>query len=297
MIDYLFAVPNADIPAPLPPQTVYAADDGGTITAYLVGPGGFAEWDAMLTAYIVGAWDRDQEATDGYLQAGQTFNGSTVEGTPTHPLQPDYLAYIRPMGNKDRSATGDLDSIRWQGHPEAKWLQDDDRYLDTDDPFVLTITRDDNTYPAWDSGTTYDNGVKVMHAGTSWASQQVNNLNHEPGAPGSGPWWLATEFGWGWTATMIEPAVSQDPITGYNIRAYPTPECVPGDQLYTSGNFSNGGGNAFTTSAPSGNWTATEEQVNIALIFVGGGNTQNGIITMEVGQDEVTGQFWSHDQV
>ena len=296
--DYLFAVPDADIPDPLPPQTVYIADDGGTLTAYLVGPLGFAGWDALPTAYVVGAWDLEQESEDGYLQAGQTFDGGgAVIGTPTYPLQPDYLGYIRPVGNDNRSATGNLDSLRWQGHPPAKWLQDDDRYLDTDDPFILTITRDDNTYPAWDSGTTYDTGEKVMHDGTGWQSQQTNNTNREPGQAGSAPWWATTAFGWGWTATMIEPAQSQDPITNYNIRAYPTPECVPGEQIYTSGNFSNGAGDPFTTSAPSGNWTPTEEQINIALIFAGGGNTQNGIITLEVGENEVTAQFWSHDQV
>jgi hypothetical protein len=297
MIDYLFAVPDADIPDPMPPQTVYAADDGGTLTAFLVGEAGFTDWDALPTSYVVGAWDMDQESEDGYLQAGQTFDtGGAVIGTPTYPLQPDYEAYIRPLGNEDRRATGNLDSIRWQGHPEAKWLQDDKRYTDTDDPFILTITREDNTYPDWDSGTTYDTGDKVMHNGGGWQSQQTNNTNREPGAPGSGPWWLATEFGWGWVASMIEPAVSQDPITNYNIRVYPTPDCTPGTQNYTSGNFADVGG-TFQTSATSNNWTPTEEQLNIALIFAGGGNAQTGIITLEVGENEVTKQFWSHDQV
>ena len=294
--DTIFAIPTADLPADLPQQTVFIADDGATLSAFLVGPGGFDEWDALPTSYVVGSWDMEQEATDGYLQTGQTFDSGAVIGTPTFPLQPDYFAYIRPVGNQNGRATGELDSIRWAGHPPAKWSEDDHRYLSTDDPFTLTITRDDNTGPDWDSVTTYVLGFKVMHNGQGYQSQQNNNINREPGAAGSGPWWAVTEFGWGWTATMIEPSVSQGPITGYNIRAYPTAECVPGTQLYTSGNFANGSG-AFTTSCPSGNWTPTPDAVNLALIFVGGGNSQNGIIIMDVGVDEVTAEFWSHDMV
>jgi hypothetical protein len=95
---------------------------------------------------------------------------------------------------------------------------------------------------------------------------------------------------------MTEPSASQDPITGYNIRVYPAPECVPGTQLYTSGNFADSGGGVFQTSATSNNWTPAPDQVNIALIFVGGGNSQNGIIILEAGQDEATGEFWEFDQ-
>ena len=244
-------------------------------------------------SYIVGAWPETG------LQLGQSWDDSDppeVIGTPTYPVHADYTEFIRPLGNADRRATGDLDSLRWQGRPEEKYIQDAERYTDSDDPFVLTITRDySGIYPDWVSITTYPQGEKVMWEGQGYQSQQTNNIGREPGAPGSGPWWAQTEFGYGWIATMIEPAVSQDPVTNYNIRVYPTEECVPGEQIYTSGNFADVG-DVFQTSATSNNWTATEEQVNIALIFVGGGNTQNGIITMDVGVDEVTAQFWSHDQ-
>ena len=241
---------------------------------------------------VIGAWDGSTS-----LQFGQTYFEGNVIGTPNFPISADFWDFINLLGNDDRRATGALRTLHWQGHSPVRFaIEDISEYPLTDDPFFLTITRDDNTYPDWLDPTTYPNGVKVMHAGTGWQSQQTNNQGHEPGQPGSGPWWLATEFGWGWTATMIEPSASQDPITGYNIRVYPTAECVPGDQLYTSGNFSNGGENAFITSAPSGQWTPTADQVNIALIFVGGGNTQNGIITMDVGVNEVTAQFWSHDK-
>ena len=286
---YKITSPVWDEENPIPPQTALAATNGADY-AYLVGEGGFTEWDALGT--IVGSWSQDTG-----LQEGQEFNEQgDVIGTPTHPVTADY-AWVRPFGNKDRLATqSPLDSLRFQGHVEPKFLQGDSRYTDTDDPFTLTISRDlSGVYPEWDSGTTYDTGEKVMWEGQGYQSQQTNNTDHEPGAPGSGPFWAVTEFGYGWIATMIEPAVSQDPITNYNIRVYPTAECVPGDQIYTSGNFADIG-EVFETRAASNNWTPTEEDVHIALIFVGGGNSQNGIITLPVGTDSVTAQFWSHDQ-
>jgi hypothetical protein len=301
-IDTIVALPAADAVwddlNPQPGQSVLMAeyDDGVVKQAYLVT--GYNAPDWPVSTYIVGAWDNEQINDQGNLQEGQTFDvdGTTVLGTPTHALASDYVAFIRPLGNNAGRATGFLDSLRWQGHSEGKFLADANRYTDTDDPFILTISRDDHTYPDWDSVTTYDTGEMVMHAGTGWASQQIDNLNHEPGQPGSGPWWLAAEFGWGWTATMEVQAASQDPITNYNIRGYPDPACTPGTQMYTSGNFADVGGGVLQTSIPSGNWTPTEEQVNIALIFAGGGNAQTGIITLEVGQDENTSQYWSHDQ-
>jgi hypothetical protein len=291
-LDRIYKILTASIPLPedMPAQSVLIAT-GVTETAYLVGEAGFTGWDALAST-IVGSWDSETG-----LQEGESYDvGGNVIGTPTHPVTADYTGWIRPLGNKDRRATGFLDSTRWAGHIEQKYLQEDERYPDTDRPFTLEIARDDHTYPDWDSVTTYDTGEKVMHAGTGWQSQQINNTNHEPGQPGSGPWWLATEFGWGWLATMIVQSTSQDPITNYNIRVYPTPECVPGTQLYTSGNFTDTGGGVFQTSATSNNWTPTPDQVNIALIFVGGGNSQNGIITLEVGQDENTSDYWGHDQ-
>jgi hypothetical protein len=296
MLDRIYKIPIADSQwdeiNPKPSQSALIATDG-TDDAYLVGSGGFAAWDALIPASIVGSWD----SSTG-LQEGESYDNNeppNVIGTPTHPVTADYTGWIRVLGNNNRSATGVLDSTRWAGHAEAKYLLLDHRYTDSDDPFTLTIERTDNTYADWDAGTTYDTGDKVMHDGQGWASQQTNNTNHEPGQAGSGPWWAVTASGYGWLATMIEPSASQGPITGYNIRVYPTADCTPGTQIYTSGNFSNGSG-SFTTESTSNQWTPTADAVNIALIFVGGGNSQNGIITMDVGQDEVTAEFWSHDQ-
>ena len=261
---------------------LYTSDDVDPLPAW---PGSGA---------ILGAWNEP----DG-LQYGESYDtdGTTVIGTPTYPIQQDYWDHVAVLGNDNRKATGPIRSVKWAGHSEEKYaVTDQDEYPLSDDPFVLTIARTDTAYPEWDSGTTYAIGENVMHLGQGYQSQQSGNLNHEPGAPGSGPWWAVTEFGHGWIATMVEPSDSQDPITNYNIRAYPDPNCTPGTQTYTSGNFTDVGGGVFQTETPSGNLTATEEQINIALIFVGGGNTQNGILTMEIGESEVTKQFWSHDQ-
>jgi hypothetical protein len=257
----------------------YTSDDADPLPAWPVGTS------------VVGAWDGETS-----LQFGETYDNGNVIGTPNFPISADWWDFINLLGNDNRSATGPLRSLHWQGHSPIRYaITDTSEYPLTDDPFTLTITRTDNTYPDWDAGTTYDTGEKVMHDGQGWASQQTLNTNHEPGQAGSGPWWAVTASGYGWIATMIEPSVSQDPITGYNIRVYPTADCTPGTQIYTSGNFSNGSG-SFTTESTSNQWTPTADAVNIALIFVGGGNSQNGIIIMDVGVDEVTGQFWSHDQ-
>jgi hypothetical protein len=299
-VDYAIVLPIADIPDPLPDSRIVKMADDGVDIAYLVTNEADPLPDWPVTAAIWGAWDNGQPTNDGqgYLQLGESYDvdGETVIGSPTHPINPDYWIWVNPLGNDNRVATGPLRTMRWQGHPEKKKaITDQDEYPVTDDPFILTITREDNVWDAWVSDEIYPLGEKVTHNGGGWQSQQSGNENHEPGQPGSGPWWAATEFGWGWIATMIEPAQSQDSITNYNIRVYPDPDCTPGTQNYTSGNFADVGG-TFQTSATPNNWTPTEEQLNIALIFVGGGNTQNGIVTLEVGQNEVTREFWSHDQ-
>ena len=295
-IDYLFAVPDADIPNSLPAQTAYAADDGGTLTAYLVGELGFAAWDALPTAYIVGAWDRSQESADGYLQAGQTFGvGGVVEGTPTYPLQPDYTAYIRPLGNKDGFATGPLDSIRWQGHPEAKWLQDDRRYTDTDSPFTLEIIRQDygSTAQPWDNGTTYNTGDFVTSGGM-WQSLQDNNTGNTPFG-GSAFWEFINQSGpWGWVVKML----SDDPLRDITARAigiYTDPEATIFQ--YTTGAFINDGkyGDVFYTECPPGNRLADASEIYFALLL---GSAQEGIFQLDALADgaEATALFWTADQ-
>lgn len=115
------------------------------------------EWSE--NAYIVGSWDSETG-----LRYGQTYDAEGgVIGTPEHAIHPDYLEFINPLGNRAGQATGHLDTLRWQGHPEAKFLQDDRRYPDTDAPFQLKIER-------------------VYHDGT------------DP---------TFTIEGWGWTVTMI----------------------------------------------------------------------------------------------
>ena len=144
---------------PQPPQTVLIATNA-TESAFLVGPGGFAEWDALAST-LVGSWD-----SDSGLQEGQSYDDSdppVVVGTPTHPATVDYLEWIRPIGNEEGRATGILDSMRWAGHAEPKFLQDDYRYPETDRPFQLKLER-------------------VLHPGG------------EPTYPVAG---------WGWTVTMV----------------------------------------------------------------------------------------------
>ena len=130
--DAIIALDAADavwsLSNPQPAQSVLISiyNDGADKQAYLANNTDIVDWPS--SAYVVGSWDLDQESEDGYLQTGQTFGvGGVVNGTPTYPLQPDYTAYIRPLGNDDGEATGLLDSIRWAGHPEAKWLEDDNR--------------------------------------------------------------------------------------------------------------------------------------------------------------------------
>lgn len=139
-LDRIYKMPIADVPLPedMPPQSVPIAADA-TDEAFLVGEAGFTGWDALPTASIVGSWD----AQTG-LQEGQSYDNSEppiVVGTPTHPVTADYAGWVRPLGNEAGRATGLLDSTRWAGHAEPKFLQDAQRYKDTDAPFTLEIFR------------------------------------------------------------------------------------------------------------------------------------------------------------
>lgn len=90
-----------------------------------------------FTGIILGAWDSETG-----LQEGQTYNDlGDIVGTPTHPIQPNYLTYVRPLGNEDGIATGVLDSMRFQGHVEPKYVEEDKRYPSTNAPFSLRIER------------------------------------------------------------------------------------------------------------------------------------------------------------
>ena len=294
MIDRIYKLLTADAQwdelNPQPPQSVQIATNA-TETAYLVGAAGFTAWDA-LTSTIVGSWD----AATG-LQEGQSYSTAspqTITGTPTHPVTADYTAWIRPLGNQERRATGDLDATRWQGHAEEKYLQDDERYPDSDDPFYITIVRDDNRVgPLWDAGTTYAENDKVVWNNKGWNSLIASNTGNEPGT--NPPRWEEVESGYGWTATMVKAATSRPAIVNYKVGIYPTDDCTPGNEIYYTGAFQDVGG-VFTSSAPSGQWTVNPDTVNYALIYSPGPDAQEGIFNLFEGQDSVTMQFWSHDQ-
>lgn len=152
-MDRIYGIPTADTAwddlNPQPPQSVLIATNA-TESAYLVGSGGFSGWDALVSAYIIGSWDH----VTG-LQEGQSYDidGITVIGAPAHPVTADYEEWVRPLGNESGRATGLLDSPRWQGHAEQKFLQDDQRYKDTNAPFTLKITRVEHVapdpFPGW----------------------------------------------------------------------------------------------------------------------------------------------------
>ncbi|GAF68391.1 unnamed protein product, partial [marine sediment metagenome] len=129
------------------------------------------------------------------------------------------------------------------------------------------------------------------HSGTGWQSQQNLNTNHEPGQPGSGPWWLPTEFGWGWICTVEPPLDTQRDIQNRKITVYTEPECI--NVLYSTGAFVDNAG-TWTTNAPSGNWTPTPDDVYFALTTVG--NVQEGCWQLNEGQDETLAEFWASDQ-
>lgn len=120
---------------PFPRQSVLIAEynDGVDKKAYLTT---HTDWPASMV--IIGAWDRETG-----LQEGQTYDvdGEIVLGTPTYALHANYLSFIRPIGNEDGRATGHLDSHRWQGMREQKFLEDSERYPATNRPFLLRITR------------------------------------------------------------------------------------------------------------------------------------------------------------
>ena len=286
--DRIYSILTADLPVDLPSQSVQIAVDGLN-EAYLVGEAGFADWDA-LTSTLVGSWD-----TATGLQEGQSYDidGTTVIGTPTFPVTADYATWIRPLGNEAGRATGLLDSTRWQGHPEQKFLQDDHRYPDTDSPFTLQISRVNNgaDAPEWDALTQYFTGDYVQSPlGTTWQASQ-DNLGESPF--GGSPFWdLIASPGWGWDVVMLSDDPARD-ITARAIGVYSDPECTL--FLYTTGAFVQDGshGNNYYTICPAGQYTATPEQVNFALLL---GSAQEGWFNLPEGGDETQALFWSSDQ-
>ena len=273
---------------PQPPQSVQIAVSG-LEEAYLVGELGFTDWDA-LTSTLVGSWD-----TVTGLQEGQTYTAGLppVIGKPTFPVTADYATWIRPLGNDSGRATGQLDSTRWQGHPEQKFLDNDNRYPSTNTPFTLEIVRENigADAPVWDSVTQYFTGDYVQSPlGTTWKALQ-DSLNETPFG-GSLFWEFVNTPGWGWSVVMLSADPLRD-ITARAIGIYSDPECTL--FLYTTGAFVQDGshGNNFYTECPAGQRTATPEQVNFALLL---GSAQEGWFNLAEGGDETESLFWSADQ-
>ena len=291
MSDFILSIPVADLPAVNPQPAVLMAeyDDGTPKQAYLYTAADISAWP--VSAYVVGAWDRDTG-----LQTGQSYDvdGITVIGTPTYPVASDYTQYVRPLGNEAGRATGLLDSMRWQGMPEQKFLADANRYTPADSPFTLKITRIDNGSTAlpWDSGTTYNTGDFAMSGPSLWKSLQDNNLNNTPF--GGSPFWeFINQSGpWMWRVDMI----SDDPLRDITARAIGVySDAAATSFLYTTGAFVDDGSGNYYTETPPGNRTATPEPVYFALLL---GAAQEGIFQLDALEDGADAQalFWSADQ-
>jgi len=275
---------------PQPAQSVKMAayNDGVDKEAYLAANSDIADWPA--SAYIVGAWD---DATG--LQAGETYDPNTgdVIGSPLFPVQSDYADYIRPLGNQAGRATGLLDSLRWAGHPEQKFLFEDYRYTPINSPFTLEIIRQDYGSDAlpWDNGTTYQTG-DFATSGGMWVSLQDGNIGNTPF--GGSPFWeFINQSGpWGWVVKMLSDDPSRD-ITSRAIGVYSDPECTIFQ--YTTGTYINDGkyGDVYYTECPSGNRLTNLEQVNFALLL---GSAQEGFMNLPIESDVNTSLYWSSDQ-
>ncbi len=284
--------PDPDLPNyfPVPQQSTLIAVDG-LDEAYLVGSAGFTDWDLIGT--IVGSWDSETS-----LQEGQSWDEQDppqVVGTPTHPVTADYATWIRPLGNDAGRATSILDSVRWAGHAEAKYLQDNQRYTDADSPFTLEITRQDygSTALPWDTNTVYAAG-DFATSGGMWVSLQDNNQGNTPF--GGSPFWeFINQSGpWGWVVKMLSDDPARD-ITARAIGQYSDPEATA--FLFTTGAFINDGkyGDVFYTECPPGNRDTNPDPVYFALLL---GAAQEGIFQLDTPEDgsEATALFWSADQ-
>ena len=296
-LDRIYKVLTTGIPLPedMPSQTVQIATNA-TETAFLVGEGGQAGWDAVPGAAIVGSWDRSQVYADGYVQEGQAVDElGVVTGSPTHQITADLFGWIRPLGNyADGSATGPLDSTRWQGAPEAKFAVDIDRYPPTDSPFTIQIDRQDigATAPEYNAGTTYQTGDYAYSVpGTVWRSLQDNNVGNAQF--GGSVWWeFVNPSGWGWVCIVL----SDDPqrtITARAIALYSDPEAT--NYLGTSGAFIQDGsyGNHYYCVCPTALYTSTRQDIYWALLF---GAAQEGHYTLAESDDQIAAEFWEDIQ-
>lgn len=134
MTDFIIEVPEDSVSAGKPePSVLMKSYDGKE--AYLYTSDNPDAWPEGHV--VVGAWG------DGGAQDGQSIDSEgKVTGTPKFPLQEAYGQKIAKMRNSDNGdATGERDSLRWQGHSEKKLMDDGERYPLDNKPFVLRITR------------------------------------------------------------------------------------------------------------------------------------------------------------
>ncbi len=95
---------------------------------------------------------------------------------------------------------------------------------------------------------------------------------------------------------MLKASTSRPSIVNYKVGIYPDDAMTPGTEIYFTGAFQDMGGGVFNSSAPEGQWTLNPDAVYYALIYSPGGDAQEGTFSLEVGQDEVTAEFWENDQ-
>ena len=246
---------------------------------------------AWAGSYIVGAW------TDNGLQLGQSYDTQEppqVIGVPTYPLHEDYTTNIRPLGNDQGRATGLLDSLRWAGHPEAKYLQDDNRYNDTNAPFTMVVTRTGHGQDAqaWDTNATYGEG-EYATSGGMWLSLQDNNQGNTP--YGGSPFWefINQPGPWGWRAEIFSDDPLRD-ITARAIAIYSDPEWTA--YLFTTGAFAlDPDTGLYTSVCPIAQRTAAPEPIYYSLLW---GSLQEGNSALTAAQDgsELSRLHWAGDQ-
>lgn len=168
-----------------------------------------ADWSGV-THTVVGEWDE-------------------ITGAPAGPIDLAYQDWIRPFGNEDGIATGNLDSMRWQGHAEPKWYDYDDtdpediqtrRYPVTTMPFTLQIER---------TLITDDGFPHIPH---------------------------------GWKVTML----SEDPLRDITARAIGIYDAND-NYLYTTGAFIDDGTGTYFTECPVGQRTADEVDIHFKLLL------------------------------
>jgi len=208
----------------------------GLERAYLCSDTDMADWPG--TARLVGAWGD--------------------EGEPLTTITSDYEAWIRPLGNEAGMATGNLDSMRWQGHPEEKLFEYtpdpdpelpplvEERYPSTNRPFTLQIER---------TLITDDGFPHIPH---------------------------------GWKVTML----SDDPLRDITARAIGIYNSS-GGYLYTTGAFIDDGSGTFFTECPVGQRTADEADIFFKLLL---GASPEGAWDLLIGSPDSDRLFWLADQ-